>query len=205
MLVITWSNRDFHILQVRKQNIITTWKTSLAASDKLNILPILHQVFRIKHSLEIFPTGFNACVNLSILFSAFNLSLPWVNVKIIPPSREVFMAIVLENQEMASAGGVLYQLLHNTFHTTNSTSSFIIFPSFGLISFFIFLLFFSPFCPSLWLRPVILNSWCSSESHVDFLKQCLGSIVILLNQHVDLAFGSLGNLTWGWCSLGILM
>lgn len=108
----------------------------MTASDKLNILLILYQVFRLKHSFEIFPTGFNACIHLSILFSAYNLSLPWVNFKIIPPSREILMAIVLEKSRNTSAGEVLHQLLHNTFHKTNSISLFIIFPFFGLISFF---------------------------------------------------------------------
>lgn len=56
----------------------------------------------------------------------------------------------------------------------------------GLISFLTFYLFFFPLCPSLLLRPVILNSRCPSEPRVDIFKiKDLGSTMWSMHLYVS--------------------
>lgn len=98
---------------------------------------------RLKQSFEIFPTGFNACKNLSIIILFcfhFPLSYKFQSFDL---AERLVRATALANQEMASARGVLHhRLSHNARYTINSPSPFTVFHFFVLLLFSLFAFLF---------------------------------------------------------------
>lgn len=150
---------EFSYINNKIQNGTATWKvwTFLKMTYAFNSSPSLSGS---SIHLEYLPLIVMYAINLSFTFIFCLIRIHFIHCL----TRSLLM-IRLEDQEMASAGGILHhQLWHNAFTQATHLHHLL---SLVWGSYFLHSTYFAPLFVLFLLRPVILNSRHSSETHVN--------------------------------------